>query len=366
MINDRLEYQLNQEARALLRIHCLSIGSQTLRKIKDKFHSYLKALKASPTELRLIGLTDRQIHDYCQMRQDDLGYERRLETMNQIGARIILPESPDYPALLNNMSDQPAVLYVRGELRTNPSVSIVGTRRPTSYGKQVALECATEASRLDLTLVSGLAYGIDSIVHTVAVNNKAHTVAVLPSGIETIAPAGHRALARSILAGGGALISEFPLFTPSLPAHFIIRNRIIAAISSVTIIVEGNVRSGALATAKFANDYTRNLMAVPGDIYSPFSEGPNSLIYNHMAEPLIAMNQIADAYGLKPNSQIVKLNLEAVEKIIINTISRSGTKIDEIIELSKLDIATVSSKVILLELQGLIRHEGAGVYRRII
>jgi DNA processing protein len=366
MNNERTMYNLNLEAKAALRLHSSSVGSASLRKLRGRFGDYVQAVQAPPSQYEGLGLTPKQIASIMVTRDDDIRLRKILTKLNELNAHVVLPEHTEYPELLRDLIDRPELLYIRGSLSAEPGLSIVGTRKPTSYGRQVAIDCAKEAARIRLTVVSGLAYGIDAIAHQSALNESGHTVAVMPSSIETISPAGHTSLACAILKGGGALISEFPLGMTAFPGNFLFRNRIIAAISSVTLVVEGTTHSGALATAGLANGYSRQVWAVPGNIYSPYSAGPNALLSSRMADPFTNLNLIADYYDRGQKTQVSQLNLDRDEKLLIQSLDPVGTHIDTLVAKTNLDIASVSSKLILLELKGLIRHEGAGVYRRII
>ncbi len=181
---------------------------------------------------------------------------------------------PKYPPLLREIHDPPALIHVKGEIPTAPAIAVVGSRECSRYGRQVAYRLATEMATAGLSVISGLARGIDAAAHRGALDGGGTTVAVLPCGIERIYPPAHRALAARIV-GGGALVTEFDPGTKIHPGTFHQRNRLIAGLAWLTIVVEAATRSGALITARYAGEYQRDVLAVPGPIDSRTSAGTN-------------------------------------------------------------------------------------------
>jgi DNA processing protein len=282
--------------------------------------------------------------------------ENDMEVASEI--RTIRIEDIDYPAQLREIADPPTQLYVRGNLNLiGEIVAVVGSRKPTPYGVQVVTQLV-EAIANQCVVVSGLAYGIDSLVHQAVVGHKGVTVAVLGSGIddESIYPPTNRGLAQEILDNGGALVSEYPPGTPPLPHHFPQRNRIIAGLSQKILVVEAAEGSGALITARLGLDYNREVLAVPGPITSPNSYGPNQLIVEG-AKPVLTPSDIVEIAIAKTNVDLTEL-----EQIVYNTLV-SGTKtVDEMSQLTGLTVSEVNIIVTFLEMRGVIVNTGTGTF----
>lgn len=312
-------------------------------------------------QLLKAGLNNGQVMAIQESRKD---LSRRATIVDNLAISILLSTDKAYPKLLLEMADPPAAIYIRGQLNDWLAVSIVGSRNCSSYGRSIAYELAKAAAKLNITVISGLAYGIDSVAHQACLESKGKTIAVLAGGLESVYPRQHYTLAERIIAQDGALISEFPLFTRPYKPNFLIRNRIIAGLSSLTIIVEAGKNSGALTTAAYALGYHRDVMAVPGDITRPTAYGPNSLMTKG-AQPYLGVNDLADFFHLNIRSTQTTIAITDEEKALIKLISREGTHLNQLAKDLQLDIADLSSKVILLELKGLIKHDGSAIYRRL-
>ena len=207
--------------------------------------------------------------------------EKELDKTAQLGGKILLLGDDDYPAPLSEIADPPLVLYVLGKISfSKPAIAVVGTRKPTPYGRRMAAKLSRELSGCGAVIVSGLARGIDSVSHEAALSASGQTWAVIGTGLGRCYPAENRQLAHEIAEKGGAIISEFPVEKPPLPFHFPRRNRIISGLSCAVVVIEGEATSGALITAKLALEQGKEVLAVPGPADSPQSEGPNSLIKN--------------------------------------------------------------------------------------
>ncbi len=224
--------------------------------------------------------------------------EKDMEVATDI--RQISINDDEYPESLREIADPPAILYVRGSLdwdQQKEVVAVVGTRKPTSYGLQIATQLV-EVIAKQCVIVSGLAYGIDAAVHKAALRKEGVTVAILGSGLDdaSIYPREHRKLAQEILRKGGALISEYPPLAEPLKHHFPERNRIIAGLSQKIVVVEAGERSGALITANLGLDYNREVLAVPGPVTSLMSMGPNQLIAEG-AKPVLRPSDVVEIVG---------------------------------------------------------------------
>jgi DNA processing protein len=254
----------------------------------------------------------------------------------------------------------PPVLYVRGQLLPTDdlAVALVGTRRASAYGREVAHRLAVELAHNGVTVVSGLALGVDAVAHKAALDAGGRTIAVLGSGVDQLYPLQNRALAHAILANG-ALISEYPLGTPPEANNFPPRNRIISGLSRAIVIVEAGERSGALITANYAADQGREVFAVPGNILSPGSAGCNELI-RQGATPLLAATDLLDYLKLStwpepPSTQPAFAPDPLEEKLLIH-LSAEPCHIDELVRRSTLTTPQVSGLLALLELKGLVRQ----------
>ena len=207
----------------------------------------------------------------------------------------IKPSNFDYSKDLQHIPDTPKQLFVRGKLplKRIKSIAIVGTRKPSTYGREIATKIATECAQNGIVVVSGLALGIDSIAHRATLDAGGITIAVLANGVDKIYPRSHEALGQRILQNNGAIISEYPNGTPAQPWQFLARNRIISGLADAVVVVEAASRSGTLSTANHALDQGKEVFAVPGNINSPLSAGCNQLIKNG-ANPLTSVEDLLD------------------------------------------------------------------------
>jgi DNA processing protein len=280
--------------------------------------------------------------------------------------KTISVEDSKYPKLLKEIKDPPKVLYYLGELKANEDCfAIVGTRRYSTYGKQVALEIAGDLAEAGLTIVSGLAPGIDTFSHQAVVERKKRTIAVLGTGLDkkSIYPKSNLDLAKEIVANNGCLISEYPPETRGTKFTFPQRNRLISGLSQGALIIEAKERSGALITANFAFSQKRKVFAVPGPIYSSNSKGPHILI-KRGAKLVENANDILQELNLQLKSKgpscLEGENKE--ENLILKTLEEETLYIDKIIEITKLPTATIASTLAILEIKGKVRNLGNNIY----
>jgi len=254
------------------------LGSRKAGQLIERFRTPQAVFRASPSELEAAGLNPgvaRSVASGCAFEEAAGQHEKALET----GTELIALSDPRYPARLREIFDPPVVLFARGriELLASLMLGVVGTRRPTPYGLAVAERLASDLARAGLTIVSGMARGIDTASHKGALAAGGDTVAVLGCGVDVVYPSENRKLAAE-LAEKGLLLSEFPMGAPAYPQNFPIRNRIISGMSTGVVVVEGAEYSGSAITAKLALDQGREVFAVPGNITSKTSWGPNLLI----------------------------------------------------------------------------------------
>ncbi len=254
------------------------LGARTSRKLLDRFHTPQAIFRASRTELESAGLSGavaQSIASGCTF-EDAVTQQ---EKMAEAGAALVTMGDPRYPSSLKDIYDPPPVLFARGrlELLQSLSLGVVGTRRPTPYGVAVAERLSADLAHAGLAIVSGMARGIDTAAHKGALKAGGETVAVLGCGVDVVYPSENRRLAAEI-AGAGLIVSEFPMGSTAFPQNFPIRNRIISGLSIGVLVVEGAQYSGSAITAKLAMDQGREVFAVPGNITSKLSWGPNLLI----------------------------------------------------------------------------------------
>ena len=274
------------------------------------------------------------------------------------------PDEHKFFQIITGIALKPKTLYFVGTLPTErlpdvKVVAIVGSRKPTSYGKEVTFNLAYKLAQKGVIIVSGLALGIDAIAHKAAIEAGGTTIAVLANGLDSIYPASHRQLAQKIIDSGGALISEYPPGTPARDFQFLARNRIVSGISDAVIVTEAASRSGTLATVAHALEQNREVFAVPGNITSPMSIGPNRLLQQG-AHPVTTPDDVLHVIAPQLLESQTTLNLGSNPKeILIIDLLKSGIRDgDQLQQASKLGASDFSQTLTLLELQGLIRGLG--------
>ncbi len=294
----------------------------------------------------------------------DEGTEAKLLEKEKI--TLLSIHDTGYPELLKHIYLPPPLLYVRGTLIADePKVAVVGTRKASPYGLEVTKTLVSKLSPM-LTIVSGLAYGIDTEAHKAALGAGGKTIAVLGSGIDqkSIFPQINVQLAEEIIAKGGALISEYPPGAPGLSHHFPERNRIISGLSLGTIITEAPIKSGAMITARLALEQNREVFAMPGPVFNPRSEGPLRLIQQG-AHLILSGEDVFEILGLaKPEMEVKKFaNLNANELKLISLVKESPKKLDEIIQILNIPTHEALTLVTMLEIKGVLKDIGQKTYR---
>ena len=277
----------------------------------------------------------------------------------------------DFPPLLNEISDPPPFLYIEGDLPDpieNKYLAVVGARKNSSYGKEALLKLISGLRGYPIVIVSGLAIGIDSIAHEAALENNLRTVAVPGSGLneDVLYPASNRNLAKKILKNDGALISEFEPNFRATPYSFPQRNRIMAGISHAVLVIEAEKKSGTLITARLALDYNRDVLTVPGSIFSKMTEGPHYLIKNG-ATPITESKDILETLGfatenIPKNLELEMENCSPEEKKILNMLNEPLQR-DELIRKTALPANAVNALISMLEIKGLISERGGEIHR---
>jgi DNA processing protein len=273
----------------------------------------------------------------------------------------ISSNSPDFPDRLKRVKPKVRNINILGTLpKEDIMVAIVGSRTPSEYGRKVTYQFASQLAKAGAVIVSGLAYGVDSIAHEAALDAGGKTVAVLGGGFSDIYPAAHKPLAKRILGTGGALVSEYEVDEPCLPHQFVLRNRIIAALSLGVIVTEAAAKSGSLFTARDAHDLSRQVMAIPGPITSPLSAGTNQLIASKNAVPITSASDAIVALGFHAREPIPVPAQSKDEALILTLMEKGASNSEDLIEQSQLGAAQFANIITLMEITGKVRNLGAG------
>jgi DNA processing protein len=341
------------------------IGAVRFQALIDHFGDAQTAWEAPPGQLRHVGLTDKVLEQFLQVRASLDIYALWDELVEQ-DIEIITWLDENYPRRLKQIDTPPPVLYTRGTLieQDDWAVAVVGTRKKSAYGEQVAEELGRFLAHQRVTLVSGLARGIDSIAHKAALQAGGRSIAVLGSGVDVIYPPDNRKLAEEMIESG-ALISDYPPGTRPDGGNFPPRNRIISGLSLATVVVEAGHKSGALITAQFAIEQGREVFAVPGKIYAPGSQGPNRLIRDG-AHPLTSIEDLIEALDLSMITEHqharVVLPADATEASLYAVLKREPQHIDDLTRQTGLPPEKVSATLALMELKGMVRQVGGMQY----
>ncbi len=337
------------------------IGRVKFELLRAHFGNLSTAWKANSSELEAAGLDRRAVQEIVTRRPTiDLDAEMEKLARHQVKALIL--EDPEYPAMLKEIYDPPPVLYVQGTLSAYEDwpLAVVGTRRLTSYGREVTGRLVSDLVANGVTVVSGLARGIDTIAHKTALAMGGRTVAVLACGLDFLYPPENHKLAREII-GNGALVSEYPLGVKPRPENFPRRNRIMSGLSLGTLVIEADERSGALITARMALEQDREVFAVPGNIFSAASRGSNRLI-RAGAKAVLQVEDILEELNLNViPQQIAFENLspaDDTEAALMEHLVAGPVHIDELCRSTSLPVSTVSSTLTMMELKGMVSQLG--------
>jgi DNA processing protein len=344
------------------------IGAVRTKKLLDFFGDLEVAWSASEKSLLDAGLNSKIVKTIIQTRRT-LDVQAEYERILTKNIHIITILDDYYPKKLKTIEQPPPVIFLKGNIcdADDFSVAIVGTRNLTSYGRQVTHDLAGFLARNNITVISGLARGIDSIAHDAALNAGGRTIAVLGCGVDVVYPPEHRNLSIRIQEKG-ALISDYYPGTQPDGQNFPPRNRIISGLSLASVIVEAGERSGALITAEFAANQGREVFAVPGPIYAIRSKGTNRLIRDG-ALPLTDFNDLLAALNLDlvEEYRYAKkvIPREEIEEILLEVIKEEALHIDEIKNVTGLSMEKVSAALVMMELKGLVRKTGNVTYASI-
>ncbi len=324
----------------------------------------------SPNEKLIeIGLSNEKVTAFDNFRKC-FDIEKYFNRLDSLKIRVVTILDKNYPQNLKGLDGAPSALYYKGSLtclETN-SVAVVGSRQMTSYGKEVTEKFSGELSDFGITIISGLARGVDTCAHRACLAAGGKTVAVLGNGLDSIYPPENLKLSQEIINTKGALISEYPLGHPALPTNFAARNRIISGLASAVIVIEGAEKSGTLLTAAHAAEQGKTVFAVPGQITSPLSKAPLFLLKNG-AKMATETKDILDELDLQ-----IKVDRQLFEKIVpgspeeellLEILKNEPLHLDELVRISRCKTAEISARLTIMEMKGMVRNLGKGMYKKL-
>jgi DNA processing protein len=343
--------------------HAPGIGPVRLSALVTRFGT-LEAAWNAPAPALADVLDQRSCRALLGMRRQ-LDLDRALQALDRLGASVVHWGSADYPPLLRESPHAPYALYVLGDvaLLDRPAAAVVGTRRPTPYGRQAAADIANGIAAAGVTVVSGLAVGIDTVAHRAALDVQGPTLAVLGCGLDVPYPAANRGLQAEV-AQTGAIVSEYPLGTVPDPGNFPARNRIVAALSLATVVIEAGETSGALITARLAADLGRDVLAVPGSIYSRCSVGTHRLLADGAGLARGAAD-VLDALGLDAMATPplpASIAGDPTSSDLLAALADGPQHIDDLARRAQASSAEVARALGVMEVTGLVRHLGQMVW----
>jgi len=344
------------------------IGPARFKKILGYFESAKNAWENGTAHDFVKAGLEEPLAQEIVLKRPQMDLEKEMEKLAKENIGILTILDQEYPKLLKEIYDPPYIMYIRGQLKPEDefALAIVGTRRLSPYGQQVASHLARDLAQAGLTIVSGLAHGIDTLVHLAAVQEKKRTIAVVGSSLDwqSLFPPENRKLAQQIMQNG-AILSEYPLGSFALKHHFPARNRIISGLSLGTMVVEAPEKSGALITARHALDQNRDVFAIPGSIYSNTSLGPNGLI-KMGAKLVTGVGDILDELNLKNLTQNIETRRimpeSPEEALVLQILSSEPVSVDKIVQDTKLQTAIVNSTLSLMEMKGKVKNLGGMQY----
>ncbi len=348
------------------------IGPKTARKLLSHFGSAKEIFNASLKDVKKVGgigeVRAKAFKDTAALQKA----EEELKYIEENHINILSLSSEQYPSRLKHCEDAPILLYYNGTSSLNSSkvISIVGTRKYTDYGQRVCEQLIEDMAGVEgLAIISGLAHGIDTIAHKSAIKNNIPTVGVLGNGLDTVYPASNKKLASDMLVKGG-LLSEYSSGTKPDKAHFPMRNRIVAGMCDLTVVIESDIKGGAMITARVASGYHREVAAFPGRVYDSKSSGCNELIRTNIAAMVTSADDIWELMNWekgdekKAKQQQLFIELSADEQLIVDALKdKDMLHSDEILKQTKLSISTMASLLLQLELQGVVKALPGKFYR---
>lgn len=364
----------NNENELLYRIaltYVKDVGPVRARKIIEHYGSAEAIFKAPVKELKTItGLGEVRSKAFKDKEPLEFA-EQELKHVQDNGIEVLWIQDECYPERLKACADAPVLLYYKGntDLETDKVVAVIGTRKYTDYGQRICEHLVEDLKGQGVLVVSGLAHGIDAIAHKASVEHNVPTVGVLGHGLDMIYPAANRNLSKAMLENGG-LLTEYPSGTRPDRAHFPMRNRIVAGMSDVTVVIESDVKGGALITARLADSYNRDVAAFPGRIYDNKSSGCNELIKTNIAamitsaDDLLELMNWADASTRKPVQRQLFINLSEPEQKVYDVLKeKDSVHADELLHQCSMSNSLLAATLLQLEMQNLIKALPGKFYR---
>ena len=348
-----------------------SLGPVRLRRLLETFGSPERILSAKRNELQAVEGVNQAVIDSLVSWETLVDLEQELARIREFGATVLTLEEADYPTLLHEIHDPPTVLYVWGKLdpRDHHAIGVVGSRRTSHYGLECAKKISYQIAYAGLTVVSGLARGIDSAAHQGALAAKGRTIAVLGTGLHHVYPTENRALAEKIISAG-AVVTEFPMETMPDRQTFPMRNRIISGWGFGLLVVEAGVNSGALISASQAVEQGRNLYAIPGPIDRPSSHGSNRLIQQGAKLVMSVEDILEDVQRLFPKAPELlpskPPDLDGDLLTVYEAITSRETSIDEIIQRSGIGAGAATVALLQLEMRRLVKQLPGKYYVKLL
>lgn len=344
------------------------IGRARIGHLEAHFGSLAEAWRAGAGDLRAAGLDAGTVSAFLTAR-GDVDPDAEVDLLLKHGVQALTWHDDLYPRQLKEIFDRPPVLFVRGTLTAADewAVAVVGTRRVSVYGRQVAEEMARGLAANRVTVVSGLARGVDAVAHRAALEAGGRTIGVLACGLDLVYPPEHKKLAEQMIERG-AVVSDYPLGTQPRSEFFPRRNRILSGMSLGVLVVEGDIKSGALITAREALEQNREVFAVPGSIYSPNSRGTNKLIQDGAAKLTLTLEDVLAELNLSMAAHQIEMAelvpADETEAVLLRQLGGEPVHIDDVRRTSGLPIAAVTSGLAMLELKGMVRQVGQMNYVR--
>jgi DNA processing protein len=345
----------------------IPFGPARIKLLLSYFGSAKKIWQAEKSKLINLGLGEQRTADFVKYREE-LNCQKYFAKLEKLSIGCFTFSDKAYPPNLKDLPNAPIVLYIKGKLKVSDinAVAIVGSRKMTAYGREVTGKFSSELASFGVTVVSGLARGIDTEAHQAALSVGGRTIAVLGCGLDLVYPPENTQLASEIV-HSGALLSEYPLGYPAIPLNFASRNRIISGLAKAVLVIEGAEKSGTLLTASHAAEQGRTVFAVPGQITSPLSGAPLFLIKNG-AKMATSTKDILEELDIQ-----IKVDREVVEKIlpaspeeekILAILENENLHLDEIARISSLATSIISARLTMMELKGLVKSLGGGIYKK--
>jgi DNA processing protein len=345
----------------------IEFGPARIKLLVSYFGSAKNVWRADDKKLGEIGLSLKLLRKFKIYKQE-FDFENFFKGLKKVNADVVTINESGYPDNLKELEDAPIVLYVRGKMTKADinAVAIVGSRKMTSYGKEVAERISTQLAKVGVTVVSGMAFGVDITAHKAALSTGGRCVGVLASGIDKITPRSNDWLGKNVIKEGGAIISEYPPGVDAQKHFFPYRNRIISGLSKAVVVVEGKIKSGTIHTANHAAAQGRQVFAVPGHITSPLSGAPHYLIKNGaclLEDAKDILEELNLQFKVNKEAMETVLPSDETEKQLLDLLANEPLHLDEIVRISGLDINIISSTLTILELKGVIRNIGNGIYK---